>query len=152
MAGDAATNAAARVKPSDQDLAQIDHAAEDNVWHDTPDLSKEGVKKQLKGVYKGTPAEDAQAAVADGTAAAHPTGSTDPTDLANAPDVDAQAGATAAMDTLQQRVGANVSDETKQAVKSKAQEYRARAKEYLSAKMPKDRRDQTIWRLKVSRA
>ncbi len=62
MAGDAASNVANRVRPSPDDLAQMDSPAEDNVWHDTPDLSKDNVKKQLQSAYRGSPKEDAQAA------------------------------------------------------------------------------------------
>lgn len=54
MAGDAATKAAASVRPSEADLAQVDRPADDNTWHDAPDFSKGNLKKQVQGVYKGS--------------------------------------------------------------------------------------------------
>ena len=48
MAGDTATNAAKRVKPSEEQLSQIDRPADDNTWHDVPDLSKDSIKNQLR--------------------------------------------------------------------------------------------------------
>jgi endonuclease YncB( thermonuclease family) len=41
--------------------------------------------------------------------------------------------------------------EGKEAARAKTQEYQERAKRYLQQKMPQDRREQAIWRLKVSR-
>lgn len=158
MAGDAATNAAARVKPGEGDLAQIDRPADDNTWHDTPDFSKDNFKKQVQGFYKGDVKEDLQAAVSQGTSAAHPEGSSDPRDLAGrtaqdqqtgtSSGVDARSGAQAAVGTLQDRLNANVDPETREKAQSKAKEYRARAKDYLGRKVPQERREQTIWRLK----
>lgn len=40
--------------------------------------------------------------------------------------------------------------EGKEAARAKTQEYRERTKRYLEQKMPRDRRDQAIWRLKVN--
>jgi hypothetical protein len=48
IAGDAASNAAAKLKPDEDTLAQIDQPAEDNVWHDKPNLSKDQIKNQLR--------------------------------------------------------------------------------------------------------
>src|SRR4051812_13199789 len=93
MAGDAATNAAARVKPSQEDLAQLDHPAQDNVWHDTPNVNKDAMKGKFQGLYKGSPKEDAKAAAHTGAANAHPSGSTDPRDLAATAAHDRQTGA-----------------------------------------------------------
>ncbi len=53
------------------------------------------------------------------------------------------------MNTAVQRVNENLDDETKEQARSRAKEMRARTKEYLSKKMPEERREQTIWRLKV---
>ncbi|KAK0722447.1 hypothetical protein B0T26DRAFT_674145 [Lasiosphaeria miniovina] len=160
MAGDAATNAAARVKPSNEDLSQIDKPAEDNTWHEAPDFqkSKETMKSKVQRVYKGNPKEDAKAIVNEGTSAAHPSGSSDPRDLASAAAQDRQIGASsgvdtqgsayAAADTAKRRVETNLDDETKEKARTKADEYRARTKAYFSKKMPQERRDQTVWRLK----
>lgn len=158
MAGDAATNAAARVKPSQEDLAQLDDAAQDNTWHEAPDFSKDTLKSKAQGIYKGNPKEDGKAAIADGAANAHPSGSSDPRDLAataaherqtgTSTGLNAQSGAHAAADTLQQKFDENLDQETKEKAQAKKDEYRARAKEYFSKKMPQERRDQTVWRLK----
>jgi hypothetical protein len=147
MAGDAAENAASKVKPSSDALAQIDKPADDNTWHEAPNLSKDNVKSQLQNVYKGDAKEDAKAVANAGVNAAQPTGTT----------ADGQAGANAAQGTASQKINENVSDETQQQVKDAknsaketAAEYRARVKEYMSKKVPEERREQTVWRLKAS--
>ncbi|KAJ1337236.1 DUF5923 family protein [Microdochium nivale] len=139
MAGDAATNAAGKVKPSEEALQHIDEPAADHTWHEKPDLSKENFRAQAQGIYKknanGQDARtDAQAA-ADRTAEAarNPDGS-----------VDARAGAHAAVDEAKNRID----PETKESAKKTAEQYRARTREYLGKKMPQERREQVIWRLK----
>ncbi|KAM7202272.1 Protein of unknown function (DUF4449) domain containing protein [Naviculisporaceae sp. PSN 640] len=158
IAGDAATNAAAKVRPSEEDLRSIDEPAADNTWHEKPDFSKDKMKKQFQDVYKGDPKQDGKAALSQGTSTAHPSGSSDPRDLGNSAmherqtgtstGINAQAGASAAVNTLQQKVDENVDDETKEKAKKRADEYRARTKEYFSRKIPQERREQTVWRLK----
>ncbi|ORY68549.1 uncharacterized protein BCR38DRAFT_363053 [Pseudomassariella vexata] len=145
MAGDAAANAATRVKPSEEKLAQIDKPADDNTWHDAPDLSKATLKSQLQNVYKGDVKKDAEA-VADASINAA---------QSNASAVDAQAGVETAQNSATQQVKQNVPNdvqeqtkEMKDSAKKRAAEYRARTKEYLAQKMPQERREQTIWRLK----
>ncbi|KAI1636287.1 hypothetical protein F4809DRAFT_392866 [Biscogniauxia mediterranea] len=136
MAGDAASNVASKVKPSEDALAQIDRPAEDNTWHDAPDFSKETVKAQLHTIYKRSPAEDAKAAATSGAETAQqPSGTA--TDAAQATQAEAS-----------DRLKANVPPETQEALKKSAAEYRARVREYLAKKVPRDRRDQTVWRLK----
>lgn len=46
MASDASQQAANKLRPSDEQLAQVDQAAEENTWHDKPDFA--GHKEQLK--------------------------------------------------------------------------------------------------------
>ncbi|KAI0481320.1 hypothetical protein GGR56DRAFT_629789 [Xylariaceae sp. FL0804] len=142
MAGDAATKTASKVKPSEQDLSQIDHPAEDNVWHDKPDFSRDTLKNQVQGLYKGDPAQDAKDVARSGAGTAQQSG-------------DAQGAASTAADRAQERFEANVPEDQRQDGKElgqKAKEtnaaYRARVKQYLSQKVPAERRDQTIWRLK----
>ena len=157
MAGDAATNAASRVKPSQEHLDQLDRPAADNTWHDAPDFSKDNMKKQFQNVYRGDPKADAKDVMASANTAAHPTGSSDPRDLAGqvaqdqrtgtSSGVDAVGGAQAAVQSAQEKVDPEVRDKARQ----KKAEYRARAKDYLGRKVPRERREQTIWRLKVSR-
>jgi len=141
MAGDAATNAAARVKPSQEDLNQIDRPAQDNTWHEAPKINKEALKGKAQGFYKGNPKEDAKDVAAQGASVAQNGGAGNSTD-------NAQSGTYAAANTLQQKADENIDQETKDKAKEKKEEYRRRAKEYLQKKMPQDRRDQTIWRLK----
>ncbi|KAK0674310.1 hypothetical protein QBC41DRAFT_352064 [Cercophora samala] len=160
MAGDAATNVAARVKPSHEDLNQIDTPAADNTWHEAPDFKqgKEEMKNKLGSYYKGNPKEDAKAVAAEGTSTAHPGGSSDPRDLAGtaareqahggSAGINAVGGAQAAANAAKHQLDANVDQETKDKAKAKKDEYRARTKDYFSKKMPQERREQTIWRLK----
>ncbi len=142
MAGDAASNVANRVRPPTEDLAQIDHPAEDNLWHDTPDLSKDNMKKQLQSAYKGDPKEDAQAVTSNAVEAHNQ-------NLGASSTSAGQAGATAGLNTALQRADDKIDGETKEEARSRAREMRARTKAYLSKKMPEERREQTIWRLKV---
>ena len=48
IAGDAAQKAANQVNPNEDQLAQIDKPADDNVWHDVPDVSSGGIRNQLQ--------------------------------------------------------------------------------------------------------
>ncbi|KAK6086403.1 hypothetical protein SCUP234_02616 [Seiridium cupressi] len=145
IAGDAAANAAQKVKPSDEQLSQIDRPAQDNTWHETPDLSKDNLKSTLNTVYKGDPKQDARNVAGAGRDGAQPSTS----------GADAQSGANAARNQASQHLRENVDDETqqqlretKQNAKETASQYRARTKQYLGNKIPEERRDQIIWRLK----
>lgn len=157
IAGDAASNAASKVKPNQDQLSQIDHPADDNTWHDVPDMSTGNIKSQLKNTYgKQTPVgkEDLRDAAGDATQAAHPNNTRDPADAAllagqdradgTSSGLDAQTGAQNGAATLQQRASANIPEETKQ----RGRETRDKTKNYISKKMPEERREQTIWRLK----
>lgn len=147
IAGDAAQKAATKVNPSQDELSQIDKPAEDNTWHDVPDLSKDNLKQQFnqrspfsknsdeaKDQAKGEAQDTANQAVEAGR---QPDGSVDP-----------QSAASAGLSNVQSKVNANVSDEDKEAAKGKAAEYRDRTQDYLKQKLPEERREQAIWRLK----
>lgn len=161
MAGDAAGNAANRLKPGQDDLAQLDRPAEDNTWLDRPDFSGDNLKKKAQGLYKGNITQDVKSAAAQGIQTAHPSGSSDPHDLANtaahdrqtggSSGVDAVGGAHAAKTALKEKIESNVDDDTKQAANAKAREYRERVRKYFGNKVPQERREQIIWRLKVCR-
>ncbi|KAI1121548.1 hypothetical protein F5Y10DRAFT_98561 [Nemania abortiva] len=138
MAGDAATNAATKVRPPEDKLKQIDMPADDNTWHEAPNLSKENIRSQMQSVYKKNPAADAKAAA--NTAVE---GARQPDGTLNPP-AGVQAGASAVSD----KVDANISDKDREAAKNTAAEYRRQAREYLNKKVPQERRDQTVWRLK----
>ena len=65
--------------------------------------------------------------------------------------VDARAGAGTAAGNLQDKASANLPQETKdkaQAATDKANDLQGRTKNYLGTKMPKERREQSIYRLK----
>lgn len=152
IAGDTATKAANKVNPSEDELANIDRPAEDNVWHETPDLSKDNLKAQVQSrVPIGK--KDAKDAAGDASQAAHPEGSRDPADagLAAAADkqqgtasTDPQTGLKTGAQNLKDTASANMDEKDK----DKAREYRERTQNYFKGKMPKERREQLIWRLK----
>ena len=161
MAGDAAQKAADRVNPSQAQLSQIDHAAEDNTWHDVPDLSRGNIKSQAQGMYnKNKPfsRNEMMDVAGDANQAASPNNSRDPADTADmtARDqrygtdsgVDANQGVQAGLQSMRDRASDNVPDETKDRARGMAENTKSRTKGYLSEKLPQERRDQTIYRLK----
>lgn len=158
IAGDAATNAAGKLNPNEDQLNQIDEPAEDNTWHDTPDLSKDRFKSGVQDRF-GKKATDpdawknaAQDAQQDATQQA--AGTDDPEYAANkardegTEGVDAQSGAIAGAKNLKNQASANAPDEYKDKARDKKRELHEKSKNYLSSKMPQERREQTIWRLK----
>ena len=161
MAGDAAQSAANRVNPSQEQLSQIDHAADDNTWHDVPDLSRGNIRNQAQGIYnKNKPfsRNDVADAAGNATQSANPNGSRDPTDTADmaARDqqygtdsgVDARGGAMTGVNDLRDRARDNMPQQTQDNLRNAADTTRAKTRNYLSEKLPQERRDQTIYRLK----
>ena len=152
MAGDAAQNAANRVNPSQDQLSQIDHPAEDNTWHEVPDLSPANLKGQAQARFnKNKPLNkgDLQDAAGDATESANPAGTRDPNDAVDyGSGVDAQGGAMTGAQNLKDKASANISQDTKDQARERANNVKASTKNYLGSKMPKERREQTIWRLK----
>ena len=157
VAGDAAQNAASRVNPSQEQLSQIDSPAADNTWHDVPDLSRDNLRNQAKNVYnkqKPFSSGDVKDAAGNASQAANPSGSRDPADTAmlagqeqqtgTNQGVDAAGGAQQGISQLREQGSANVPEETK----TRAKEFRERSKGYVSGKLPKERREQSIYRLK----
>lgn len=136
VAGDAAQNAANRVNPSQDELSQIDQAAEDNTWHDVPDLSRDNLRNQAKGTFnKNKPFDQNDLkGVAKNAANQGDTGD----------GVDRDQAAATGRDQLRDQASANVPDETK----DRAKQYRDRTKNYAKEKLPKERRDQSIFRMK----
>jgi hypothetical protein len=149
IAGDAAQNTANRVKPNEDQLSQIDRPADDNTWHEVPDLSRQNLQSQAKSRIPFSK-KDAQDAAGDVTQAAHPEGSRDPADVANAGAQEAQDGrstglnAQGAAGEARQKLSENIPEEEK----DRARRQRERLNRYLKGKMPEERREQTIWRLK----
>lgn len=157
MAGDAAQNAASAISPTQDKLDQIDAPAEDNTWHDAPDLSKDSIRNQIKAkapFSKQDAKQAANEAAGDATQAAHPSGSRDPTDAAAlaqkeqqegvSTGLDAQAGANAGKDAVKNKTWDQMNEDDKQRVR----EYRQKTKEYFQKKVPKERREQIVLRLK----
>ena len=157
IAGDAAANAATRVKPSESELSQIDRPADDNIWHDAPVISKEIIRNQFKSqsrAQKPLSGQDVQEVAVDAAQAAYPTTSRGPEGTAEPGTRDQKEGTTSSTDAstgpqagvqgLLQRANENIPDDTK----DRAKNYHGRVMDYLGSKMPQDRRDRTIWRLK----
>jgi hypothetical protein len=105
IAADASQKAAEQVRPSEEQLSQIDAPAEENTWHEKPNINKDDLKAKLKKK-------------SDKPSAASPS----------------TGEATGAAD--------NESEE------SRREKYAKQTKEYLQEKIPKERREQIIWRLK----
>ena len=134
IAGDGASNAATRIKPSEDRLNQIDHPAEDNTWHDVPDLSPAALKSQAKEQYgKVKPVKDQLQQQAESGA-----------NTAQDPNADPEATAQSTAGDLAGTAKANVPEEHKQ----KLRDLQSRTKGYVGEKIPQERRDQTIYRLK----
>jgi hypothetical protein len=147
MAGDAAQNAANKVNPTEDQLNQLDEPAEDNTWHDVPDLSKDNIRAQAKATYnkqKPFGKSDVDQATNNAMNAADQ----QPTADGEFNQQSGQAGAQAAGGTLRENASANIPDETKEEARKRKNQAVKSAKNYLSDKMPKERREQTIWRLK----
>ncbi|KAI1259109.1 hypothetical protein F5Y18DRAFT_318041 [Xylariaceae sp. FL1019] len=137
MAGDAASNAANKVKPSEDKLAQIDQPADDHTWHDAPDLSKENMKTQLHSVTKKAPSTQDARDVASASANA-----------ARQPGGDINTAISTGRDAATDKTRSNVPEEDRESAKETAAAYRNRVNDYLKKKVPQERRDQTVWRLK----
>ncbi|GJN70050.1 hypothetical protein PLICBS_004102 [Purpureocillium lilacinum] len=140
MIGDAATTAASRVRPDEEKLAQIDRPAADNTWHETPDFSKENFRKQAKGLYGGNGGDYANDVGNAGAVASRD----QPAGKAEGQNTTVTAGKR----KIDQNVDRNVGQDTQDRIKQRDVEYRRRAKEYLDKKVPEERKDQIIFRLK----
>lgn len=158
IAGDAAQKTANKVNPSEDALNQIDRPADDNTWHEVPDFSKDNIKNQLKQNTPFNNREDAkrsaQEAAKDVNQAADPSGARDPRDTAQTAAHEGQTGteqgidARGGLETAKQKVSENIPEEDKQRARETRDQQRERLNNYLKSKMPEERRDQTIWRLK----
>ncbi|KAA8910505.1 hypothetical protein FN846DRAFT_888338 [Sphaerosporella brunnea] len=161
VASDAATKAASRVGPSQDQLDQLDDPAADHVWHETPRFSKNNfnLKSQFREKFdrnKPVDRNDVRDIAGNAAQAADSAGVRDPRLTAQrAGDsgdqrygtysgVDAVGGVRTGVEQLQQRLDENIPEEQQQ----RGREYRERSKKYFNEKMPKERREQTIWRLK----
>ena len=120
-------------------------------------MSRDNIRNQAKAQYnkqKPFSKGDAKGAAGDATQNAHPSGARDPADTAalaaqeqhydQDQGVDAQAGAKQGLSNLRGAASENVPEETK----DKARDARNRTADYVKGKLPKERREQSIWRLK----
>ncbi|KAJ6090135.1 hypothetical protein N7486_008950 [Penicillium sp. IBT 16267x] len=122
IAADASQRVANQVRPSEEELAQVDTPAEENVWHEKPNVSKDDLKSRLKrnkGVSSYSPLQFDEV---------------DKASLTSAPIAENTEGGDDASVTPSE--------------KSRAKKYANKTKEFLSEKIPKERREQMIWRLK----
>jgi hypothetical protein len=146
IAGDAATNAAGKLNPSEEQLRQIDEPAADNTWHETP--SAAGIKGQFQEKYGSKIPFNRKDAQKEAKKVAE--------DSANKGETqDGKADPNAAAATAASHAADKIPEEDKQKAqelrdkaKQKRDEYQAKTKQYLNEKMPQERRDRTIWRLK----
>lgn len=156
MAGDAAMNTANKVKPSEDRLNRLDEPAEDNTWHDTSNLNRENLRNQAKSSLpfgnknRNEAKGDLKEHAMDINQAANPQGARDPQHTAELGAHEGQTGqptgvdARGGLEAAKQKVEENTSEEDKQ----KARVRRDQMNNYLKGKMPEERREQTIWRLK----
>ena len=140
MAGDAAQSAANRVNPSEEKLGQIDHPAEDNTWHEVPHSAD--LKQQAKDMY-GKNKPFSRKDVQDAANKGQNVGEGQPDDQSGA-----QAGAGTALQHLKETAQQNIPDEHQDRANEAKRNTQKKTKEYLGKKMPQERREQTIWRLK----
>ncbi|RMZ76700.1 hypothetical protein DV737_g4682, partial [Chaetothyriales sp. CBS 132003] len=138
IVSDAATQVATKVGPTEEQLAQIDQPAEDNTWLDVPDLSKQGLRDTYN---KNKPFKGDQAAAA----------AQQGVDIAQS-QPDAQTGVRegtgATVDSLKQQAQTNIPAETQEKAKNAKNQYVQNSRDYLNKKIPQERRDQAIYRLK----
>lgn len=144
IAGDAAQNVASKVNPSEDRLNRIDDPAEDNTWHDVPDLSRDNIRSQARDTFnKNKPfsRDDVRDAASQGqqTAQQHP--SQDNQEAA-------VSGLRNAADHLQSRAQQNIPDERQEDARKAKDATIQKTKNYANQKFDQNRRDQTIWRLK----
>lgn len=140
MASDSAQKAAGALKPSEEDLAQIDKPADESVWHESPNLSKEALKSR----FKKEKSEKPQGSV-DTVNGSHSINGANGVNGVNGVDgvaTSQQAGTSGTADT------AEVKDQATTTAKQRSKEAAERTKKFLSEKMPRERREQTIWRIK----
>lgn len=143
MAGDVAQKAAQKVNPSEDELNNIDEPAEENTWHDTPDMGhlkdqaksmqpfgKEGIKGAAKDAKNTAKNSDGKSGgLVDGL-------------KQGAKNLKGQAQENVP-DEHQDKAG-----DMKEQAKGAAEGAKQSTKGYLKEKIPQERRDQTIWRLK----
>jgi len=162
IAGDAAQNVAHHINPSEEQLAQIDRPAQDNVWHDVPDLSKENLKQQFRqnverskpfqrGDVRDAAGSAAQAALEDSQGPQGPQGpqedvssSTGEQRYGTESSIGVRSGVQTGAGHLFDRTRENIPEEHQ----DRAKRLGDSARKYFGDRFHEDRRKQSILRLK----
>lgn len=135
IAGDAAQTAAHHINPSEERLSSIDQPADDNTWHEVPDMSAGNMKAQARDQFnKNKPFSKGDVQNATNNAGS----------AYQDPNVDNRGAGSNIASNLQSQASANVPESTKQTGRDMAH----KTKGYVNEKIPQERRDQTIYRLK----
>lgn len=142
MASDSAQRAAGVLRPSEEQLAQMDKPAEDNVWHEKPNISKDAIKSRKKS--KKQKAQD-QSMVNGLPADQLPTNQLPVSQQQGGLDAPVASTSTSAPAPA---TGTPAEAEAKDKAKQKSRDYTDKTKAFLAEKMPQERREQTIWRVK----
>ncbi|BFZ59546.1 hypothetical protein YB2330_000557 [Saitoella coloradoensis] len=150
MGADAASKAAEKARPDQERLDRIDEPAPENQWHDTPDVGgmKENLKSKARDV-KETAKSDAQAAKNNAASSANPDGSTSFNRTAEHANAEARTGESRGVDAAGgAQAGADTLKERHPEAHRKAMETKDKTVDYLKDKVPEERRQQVIDRLK----
>jgi len=139
IAADASSTVTQKIRPNQDRLKNIDEPARDHTWHESPPSMGE-IKKFLKSTVPGV-SEDQSTGGIKGTADEH-------ANQTNRNDIDQTTGATASLQSAKERVSNQIPDEHKEKAREVRDSTKARTKDYLNDKIPQERRDQTIYRLK----
>jgi hypothetical protein len=159
MVADAGAKATSKIRPDEDRLKQIDEAAPDHQWHESPPSLGE-LRDQVKS--KTQSAKNQAQEQSDGVqrdAALGATGQSDPKEAGrraadehanqtSRSDVDQKAGAQQGVQSAKDRVSNVVPDEHKDKARQVKEDTKNQTKNYLNDKIPRERRDQTIDRLK----
>jgi hypothetical protein len=169
MAADAASNATQKIRPDKERLEKIDEPAPDHTWHEAPPSfgeMKGQVKNKLSSAQDGKDGavgrakEEVQGVAQDASQGG--TGQSDPEEAGrraadehsndkSRSDIDQKAGAQAGLQSAKDRVSNltdSIPDEHKEKARDVAESSKNQTKDYLNVKVPQERRDQTIYRLK----
>ena len=169
MAADAAQNATQKIRPDKERLEKIDEPAPDHTWHETPQSLGEMKGRVQEKLSAGQDDKDGTVdrakQEAQGVAQDASKGATGQSDYEEAgrratdehsndksrSDVDQKSGAQAGLQSVKDRAS-NLTDSIPDEHKDKAREVvesnKNQTKDYLKNKVPKERLDQTIYRLK----
>ena len=121
VAGDGAQKAANKVNPDQEALDNIDEPAQENQWHDNPDMSRDNLKNTMKSKSPFSK-QDLQDAKNDAQNAGQ---------QGNSNSQGALKGAMRAADNLQSKAKQNVDDDTQ----DQARERKDRLKQYAKDKI-----------------